>query len=106
MSRRLRALTFWLLQPAQIAALPIARAAADPAVRGGEYYGPGGRQGGAGDPDRATPAARAYDQDVQRRLWERSEQLTGVTYQLASPGRTSTGRTSTGRASSSTGTSP
>ena len=94
MSPRLRALTFWLLQPAEIAALPIARAAADPAVRGGEYYGPGGWQEWTGYPERATPIARAHDQDVQQRLWARSEQLTGVTYQLAPA------------ASSSTGTSP
>jgi NAD(P)-dependent dehydrogenase (short-subunit alcohol dehydrogenase family) len=94
MSPRLRALTFWLLQPAEIAALPITRAAADPAVRGGEYYGPRGWKEWTGYPERATPIARALDQDVQRRLWERSEQLTGVTYQLAPA------------ASSSTGTSP
>jgi NAD(P)-dependent dehydrogenase (short-subunit alcohol dehydrogenase family) len=94
LSPRLRALTFWLLQPAEIAALPITRAAADPAVRGGEYYGPGGWQEWTGYPERATPIARAHDQDVQRRLWERSEQLTGVTYQLAPA------------ASSSRGTSP
>jgi NAD(P)-dependent dehydrogenase (short-subunit alcohol dehydrogenase family) len=94
MSPRLRALTFWLLQPAEIAALPITRAAADPAVRGGEYYGPRGWKEWTGYPERATPIARAHDQDVQRRLWERSEQLTGVTYRLAPA------------ASSSTGTSP
>jgi NAD(P)-dependent dehydrogenase (short-subunit alcohol dehydrogenase family) len=101
LSHRLRALTFWLLQPAEIAALPITRAAADPGVRGGEYYGPGGWQEWTGYPDLAQPIARAHDQDVQRQLWERSEQLTGVTYQL-----TPLGRTSTGRASSSRGTSP
>lgn len=96
MSPRLRALTFWLLQPAEMAALPIARAAADPAVCGGEYYGPGGWQEWTGHPELATPAARAHDQSVQRRLWERSEQLTGVTYQLEPADSTS----------SSTGTSP
>src|SRR6202012_1794321 len=94
MGPRLRALPFWLLQPPETAALPIARAAADPAVRGGEYYGPGGWQEWTGYPERATPIARAHDQDVQQRLWARAEQLTGVTYQLAPA------------ASSSTGTSP
>jgi NAD(P)-dependent dehydrogenase (short-subunit alcohol dehydrogenase family) len=82
LSPRLRALTFWLLQPAELAALPIARAAADPAVRGGEYYGPGGWQEWTGYPDHAQPIARAHDRDVQQALWDRSEQLTGVTYQL------------------------
>src|ERR1700761_4021928 len=50
MSPRLRALTFWLLQPAEIAALPLARAAADPAARGGGEDGPGGGAEGAGRP--------------------------------------------------------
>jgi NAD(P)-dependent dehydrogenase (short-subunit alcohol dehydrogenase family) len=83
LSPRLRLLTFWLLQPAEIAALPIVRAAADPGVRGGEYYGPGGWQEWTGYPEHAEPIARAHDQDVQQRLWEVSQQLTGVTYQLA-----------------------
>jgi NAD(P)-dependent dehydrogenase (short-subunit alcohol dehydrogenase family) len=83
LSPRLRPLTFWLLQPAEIAALPMVRAAADPAVRGGDYYGPGGWKEWTGYPERARPVARACDQEVQRRLWEASEQLTGVTYQLA-----------------------
>jgi len=83
LSPRLRALTFWLLQPPEIAALAIARAAADPAVRGGDYYGPGGFQEWTGYPDRAQPSARARDQDVQLQLWQRSEQLTGVSYDLA-----------------------
>ncbi|HWG11774.1 MAG TPA: hypothetical protein VG268_00735 [Streptosporangiaceae bacterium] len=83
LSPRLRLLTFWLLQPTEIAALPIVRAAAGPGVEGGEYYGPRGWREWTGYPDHAEPIARAYDQDVQRRLWEASEQLTGVTYQLA-----------------------
>lgn len=87
MSPRLRALTFWLLQQPEIAALPIARAAADPAVRGGEYYGPRGWQEFTGYPELAKPIDGAQDQDIQQRLWERSEQLTGVTYQLAPAGR-------------------
>lgn len=82
MSPRLRPLTFWLLQPAGIAALPIVRAAAGPDVRGGEYYGPSGWQEWTGYPEHAEPIARSHDRDVQRRLWEMSEQLTGVTYQL------------------------
>jgi NAD(P)-dependent dehydrogenase (short-subunit alcohol dehydrogenase family) len=82
MSPRLRLLTTWLLQSAEVAALPIARAAADPSVRGGEYYGPGGRHEWTGYPVRVESIPRAHDADAQRRLWEVSEQLTGATYHI------------------------
>jgi NAD(P)-dependent dehydrogenase (short-subunit alcohol dehydrogenase family) len=61
-------------------ALPTLRAATDPGVHGGEYYGPDGFQGWAGYPVRAQSSARSRETEVQRRLWEESERLTGVTY--------------------------
>jgi NAD(P)-dependent dehydrogenase (short-subunit alcohol dehydrogenase family) len=67
-------------QSAAEGALPTLRAAADPAARGGEYYGPAGRRRFAGDPVPVQSSARSHDADVQRRLWEVSEKLTGVTY--------------------------
>jgi len=67
-------------QSAAMAALPILRAATDPHARGGEYYGPGGRTGFAGYPERARSSARSHDADLQRRLWAESERLTGITY--------------------------
>ena len=69
-------------QSAAMGALPILRAATDPGARGGEYYGPGGRTGLRGYPDRTRPSARARDVDLQRRLWAESERLTGVSYPL------------------------
>jgi hypothetical protein len=61
-------------------ALPVLRAATDPAARGGEYYCPGGRAHLTGYPEPVRPAKRARDRDAQRRLWEESQRLTGVTY--------------------------
>jgi NAD(P)-dependent dehydrogenase (short-subunit alcohol dehydrogenase family) len=77
---RLRTLTFWFAQSAQMGALPTLRAAADPAARGGDYYGPPGRLQYTGYPARVESSARSYDKAAQRRLWEVSEELTGVCY--------------------------
>jgi NAD(P)-dependent dehydrogenase (short-subunit alcohol dehydrogenase family) len=65
-------------QPAHQGALPTLRAATDPAARGGEYYGPGGFQEMRGAPVRVEYARRAHDRETARRLWEASEELTGV----------------------------
>jgi NAD(P)-dependent dehydrogenase (short-subunit alcohol dehydrogenase family) len=67
-------------QSARMGALPVLRAATDLAARGGEYYGPGGLMRLTGYPELARPARRARDTEAQRRLWEESERLTGVTY--------------------------
>jgi len=71
-----------LSQDARMGALPTLRAAVDPGARGGEYYGPGGWMELRGFPVRVGSSARSHDAGAQRRLWERSEQLTGVTYPL------------------------
>jgi NAD(P)-dependent dehydrogenase (short-subunit alcohol dehydrogenase family) len=67
---------------AALGALPALRAATDPAARGGEYYGPGGWREWTGYPVRVESSARSRDIHAQYRLWELSEQLTGVTYQV------------------------
>lgn len=59
-------------------ALTTLRAAADPQVRGGEFYGP--HQGAKGHPVRVEPAPNAHDKAAQQRLWSESERLTGVRY--------------------------
>jgi NAD(P)-dependent dehydrogenase (short-subunit alcohol dehydrogenase family) len=81
-SPRLRMLTFWFAQSALTGALATLRAATDPAARGGEYYGPPGRLQYTGYPQRVRSSAQSHDQDAQRRLWQESEQLTGVSYDL------------------------
>jgi NAD(P)-dependent dehydrogenase (short-subunit alcohol dehydrogenase family) len=69
-------------QDAQSGALPTLRAATDPRVAGGDYYGPDGRFEFTGRPVRVRSSTRSHDADVQRRLWEVSEKLTGVSYGL------------------------
>ncbi len=75
-----------------LGALPALRAATDPAARGGEYYGPGGWNEWTGTPVRVESSARSRDIDAQHRLWDLSEQLTGVTFQIPGrvPGHTAT----------------
>jgi NAD(P)-dependent dehydrogenase (short-subunit alcohol dehydrogenase family) len=67
--------------PAQ-GALPSLHAAAFPDVKGGKYYGPDGFQEMRGTPTAVEAHANAKDEDVAKALWERSEQLTGVTFDL------------------------
>jgi NAD(P)-dependent dehydrogenase (short-subunit alcohol dehydrogenase family) len=67
-------------QSAAMGALATLRAATDPAVTGGQYYGPGGFQEMRGHPVLVSSTARSHDEDVQRRLWAVSEELTGVTF--------------------------
>ena len=67
-------------QNAAMGALPILRAATDPAVAGGQYYGPRGFLGTRGYPKLAHSSRQSHDTATQRRLWTVSEQLTGVTF--------------------------
>jgi hypothetical protein len=67
-------------QDAAMGALPTLRAAADPGARGGEYYGPGGWMQFTGYPRRVESTARSHDEQAQRRLWQESERLTGVSF--------------------------
>ena len=69
-------------QNAAMGALPMLRAATDPSVLGGQYYGPGGFLGLRGYPELAASSRRSHDEAVQRRLWAVSEELTGVTFPL------------------------
>ena len=77
----------WFLQSAAMGALPTLRAATDPGVVGGDYYGPDGLGEQRGHPKRVGTSARARDRDTARRLWDVSVELTGVTYaELAGTG--------------------
>jgi NAD(P)-dependent dehydrogenase (short-subunit alcohol dehydrogenase family) len=67
-------------QQAAMGALPVLRAATDPGVVGGQYYGPGGFFGARGYPELARSSRRSRDTAIQRRLWAVSEELTGVTF--------------------------
>ncbi len=70
----------WMLQPAEFGALPVLYAATAASVRGGDYFGPDSFFEMRGRPAPARIAAAAKDAGICRRLWEMSEQLTGVGY--------------------------
>jgi NAD(P)-dependent dehydrogenase (short-subunit alcohol dehydrogenase family) len=61
-------------------ALPTLYAATMPDVRGGAYLGPDSRFETVGSPTFVKGSSAARDEGQARRLWEISEQLTGVTY--------------------------
>ncbi|EOD67204.1 SDR family NAD(P)-dependent oxidoreductase [Amycolatopsis vancoresmycina] len=67
-------------QSSERGALPILRAATDPAALGGQYYGPAGPGGYRGRPQVVASSAQSYDAAVQRRLWAVSEELTAVKF--------------------------
>jgi len=67
-------------QDAAMGALPTLRAATDPGVLGGQYFGPGGFAELRGYPKVVASNARSHDVDLQKRLWAVSEELTGVGY--------------------------
>ncbi len=67
-------------QSAAMGALPTLYAATVPDLPGGAFIGPDGPQEMRGYPHIVTAASKAYDEDAWRRLWEISEELTGVTY--------------------------
>jgi NAD(P)-dependent dehydrogenase (short-subunit alcohol dehydrogenase family) len=69
-----------LQQSAAMGALPTLRAATDPDVEGGQYYGPDGLGEQRGHPKLVSSSAQSHDEDLQHRLWQVSEELTGVTY--------------------------
>ncbi|MDT5193240.1 MAG: hypothetical protein QOI28_5491 [Mycobacterium sp.] len=69
-------------QSPAMGALPTLRAATDPAVEGGQYYGPDGIGESSGHPKVVKSSAQSHDQDIQGRLWTVSEELTGVSYPL------------------------
>jgi NAD(P)-dependent dehydrogenase (short-subunit alcohol dehydrogenase family) len=68
------------LQPAAEGILPLMRAATAPDVEGGQFYGP--RWMVRGKARLETPSRRARNAEDARKLWERSEQLTGVELRL------------------------
>jgi hypothetical protein len=84
LSPAMRIINFWAVQNARMGALPALRAATDPAAQGGEYFGPCRhglrRRFYTGYPAVVEPGARSHDEAAQARLWQVSEQLTGVSY--------------------------
>ncbi len=61
-------------------ALPVLYAATAPGVQGGDYYGPDGPGETRGNATLVAPSPRVLDRDIATRLWNRSMELTGVSY--------------------------
>ena len=73
-----------LAQSAEQGALPQLYAATAPGVQGGDYIGPDGFMEFRGSPTTVQAIPEAQDPQVAQRLWQVSEELTGVTYPLGS----------------------
>ncbi|MFF8808602.1 SDR family NAD(P)-dependent oxidoreductase [Streptomyces omiyaensis] len=71
-----------LAQRPERGALPQLYAATAPEAGGGDFIGPDGPDGLRGFPTRVKPSAAAADPEAGRRLWDLSEELTGIRYGL------------------------
>jgi NAD(P)-dependent dehydrogenase (short-subunit alcohol dehydrogenase family) len=69
-----------IAQSADMGALPTLMAATEPGLEGGTFIGPDGPGEQRGYPQVVGMSARARDEDVARRLWEVSEERTGVRF--------------------------
>jgi NAD(P)-dependent dehydrogenase (short-subunit alcohol dehydrogenase family) len=78
----MKALMRIVAQPAEKGALPTLYAATNPDLRGGEFIGPDGPGNHKGSPVLTNDLARLYDPELAGRLWELSETLTGISYNI------------------------
>ena len=72
-----------IAQSDDMGALPTLYAATEPGVEGGTYVGPDGLGEQRGHPKPVKPSSAARDEQVARRLWEVSEEMTGVRFEQA-----------------------
>ena len=73
-----RLLNNFFAQPAGMGALPTLYAATAPDVHGSEYFGPDGKGQMRGYPVKVQSSKRSRDMVVASRLWEVSEEMTGI----------------------------
>ena len=76
----LKPLSSLILQSAAKGALPQLRAAVDPEVKGGDFYGPDGFNEMKGFPVKVKSNPSSHNAGDAKRLWEVSEKLTGVSF--------------------------
>ncbi|HCC71518.1 MAG TPA: short-chain dehydrogenase [Bacteroidales bacterium] len=69
-----------VLMRAYRGAMPGIMAATDSDLRGGEYIGPSGRWQSFGYPEILKSSVASYDRTLWKRLWEVSEELTGIIF--------------------------
>lgn len=77
-------LRIFMAQSAAKGALPSTRAAIDPEVKGGDYYGPKGIFGieTRGSPALVTSNDKSHSLEDAKKLWDISEKLTGVAFEI------------------------
>ena len=81
-AKAVKFLNRFMAQQPEDGALPTLYAATSPSVRGGEYFGPSGFMEMNGPPKRVHSNKRSHDRGVAERLWNVSEELTGVTFRI------------------------
>jgi NAD(P)-dependent dehydrogenase (short-subunit alcohol dehydrogenase family) len=70
------------MQSAAKGALSTIRAAVNPDVKGGQYYGPGGRNEHRGYPVKLESSIASHNAEDAKKLWKISEELTGVKFDI------------------------
>jgi NAD(P)-dependent dehydrogenase (short-subunit alcohol dehydrogenase family) len=80
MSLMIKILTYLIAQRVDMGMLPILRAAIDPAVKSGEFYGPLKMREMRGYPELTQIPQQGQVRADQQRLWEISEQMTQTFY--------------------------
>lgn len=75
-----RFLNRFVAQDITMGALPTLYAAVGPDVQGGDYFGPSGWMELKGYPKKVKSNALSHDKEVAAKLWEVSEELTGIKF--------------------------
>jgi NAD(P)-dependent dehydrogenase (short-subunit alcohol dehydrogenase family) len=75
-------LNHFFSQDITMGALPTLYAAVGADVKGSDYYGPSGRREMKGYPKKVESNELSHNQEIARKLWEVSEELTGVNFNL------------------------
>jgi NAD(P)-dependent dehydrogenase (short-subunit alcohol dehydrogenase family) len=82
----MKAANLVVAQSAQQGALPMLYAATAPGIAGGEYVGPGGFMNMRGPPAKQDSSDLSTDETLAARLWDVSEEATGVSFDLDGAG--------------------
>jgi NAD(P)-dependent dehydrogenase (short-subunit alcohol dehydrogenase family) len=73
-------LNHFFSQGTEMGTLPTLRAALDPDAESGDYFGPAGFMEMQGYPVKVKSNKRSQDKEAAHRLWEVSEEMTGVSF--------------------------
>ncbi len=79
-SRFFRFFNIFFSQKVEMGTLPTLRAATDPEAKPGDYFGPEGFMEMKGYPVKVESNKLSKDVNIARKLWEISEEMTGVRY--------------------------